>query len=378
MTTNELYTGERPGLIARARDILIRPQSEWQRVASEEPAPLIGSYVVPLALLGAVVGFAASVLYAGAFAVNAALISKAVSALLYFVFAVLGVVVAAWLINLLAPRFGAEANNGRAMQLAAYAATPIFIGALFAAAPTVAGVMMGVGVIYAFILLGMGVQPLMPLSDPDNNVPRFTLAMAGLAVVVVALVATFVGPLINSGREALTGAVETVAPPPAAPEIQRRSAAEAAIDRLSQGNASLLLSDPARLEEQFPDTLPGGLARQSVAKVQGGGVSRADGVYREGNTTLSVAIIQFSANVESHALAELLAVKPDGQVDGGYNRTQAIDGRFYAEEVRAGSSRYVVIGRGVIMIAEGGVTMDQARAAVETIGLQRLEGMFGR
>jgi hypothetical protein len=30
------------------------------------------------------------------------------------------------------------------------------------------------------------------------------------------------------------------------------------------------------------------------------------------------------------------------------------------------------------MIAEGEITMDQARAAVETIGLQRLESMFGR
>jgi len=378
MATNELYTGERPGLIARARDILVRPQAEWRRVASEEPAPLIGSYVVPLALLGAAVGFAASVLYAGPFAVNAALVSKAISALLYFVFALLGVAVAAWLINLLAPRFGAEANSGRAMQLAAYSATPILIGALFAAAPPIAGLMMGVGVIYAFILLAMGAQPLMPLNDPNNNVPRFTLSMAGLAAIVVALTATFVGPLISSGRQALVGAVETVAPPAAAPEIARRSAAEAALDRLVQGDAGLLLSDPGRLEEQFPDSLPSGFARQSVSQAQGGGVSRADGVYQQGDATLSVAIIQFSANVESHALAELLNVKADGPTEGGYNRTQTIDGRFYAEEVRPGSSRYVVIGRGIIMIAEGGVTMDQARGAVETIGLQRLEGMFGR
>lgn len=378
MATNELYTGERPGLIARARDMLIRPQSEWRRVASEEPAPLIGSYVVPLALLGAVVGLVANVLYAGAFAVNAALVSKAVWALLYLVFAVLGVVVAAWLINMMAPRFGAEANNGRAMQLAAYSATPVFVGALFAVAPPISALMLGVGIIYAFILLAMGVQPLLPLRDPDNNVPRFTLSIVGLAAIIVALTATFVGPLINSGRVALVGAVETVAPPPSAPEIVRRSAAEAALDRLVQGDAGLLLSDPARLEEQFPDSLPSGFARQSVSKAQGGGVSRADGIYRQGDATLSVAIIQFSANVEPPAVAELLNVKADGPTEGGYNRTQTIDGRFYAEEVRAGSSRYVVIGRGVIMIAEGGVTMDQARAAVETIGLQRLEGMFGR
>lgn len=378
MATNELYTGERPGLVARVRDILIRPQTEWRRIATEEPAPLIASYVVPLALLGAVTGLAASVFYAGAFAINAALISKALSALLYFVFSVFGVVVVAWLINALAPRFGADANSGRAMQLAAYSATPVFVGALFAVAPPIAGVMMGGGVIYAFALLAMGVQPLMPLGDPGNNVPRFTLSIAGLAAAVAALVATFIGPLIQSGREALVGAVETVAPPPAPPQIVQRSAAEMAIARLSQGDAGLLLSDPARIEEQFPDSLPGGFARQSVTKAQGGGVSRADSVYHQGDVTLRIAIIQFSANVEPHALAELLAVKSDGPAEDGYNRTQGIDGRFYAEEVRESSSRYVVIGRGVIMIAEGGVTMDQARAAVETIGLQRLEGLFGR
>jgi hypothetical protein len=41
-------------------------------------------------------------------------------------------------------------------------------------------------------------------------------------------------------------------------------------------------------------------------------------------------------------------------------------------------ARYVVIGRGVAMIAEGEVTIDQARAAVETIDLRRLESVFGR
>lgn len=378
MTTDALYTGERPGLIARARDILIRPQSEWRRVASEEPSPLIGSYVFPLAILGALVGFGASVLYGGSFAVNAALAWKAVSALLYAVFAVLGVMIGAWVIGLLAPRFGAEANSGRAMQLAAYSATPVLIAALGAIAPPVAGVLIGVGVIYALVLLALGMQPLMPLRDPENNVPRFTLTFAAVAAAIAALAAAFIGPLVHTGREALTGAIETVAPPPAAPELPRRSAAEMAIDRLSQAEATLLLVDPVRLEEQFPDSLPGGFERQSVAKAQGGGVSRADGVYRGGAATLSVAIIQYSANVEPAALATLLEIKPDGVTESGYNRTQSIDGRFYAEEVSAGASRYVVIGRGVIMIAQGGVTMDQARAAVETIGLQRLETMFGR
>lgn len=378
MPMDALQTGEQPGLVARARDILIRPQSEWRRIAGEDAGSLIRPYVLPLALLGALVSFAASVLYAGNLTLNAALAWRAVSALLYVVLAVFGVLLSGWLIGVLAPRFGAEPNGDRARQLAAYSATPVLVSALGAVAPPIAGGLLAVGVIYAFVLLALGMQPLMPLREPENNVPRFALTFAALAAALAVLAAAFIGPFVTSGREALTGAIETVAPPPAAPDLPRTSAAEAAIDRLSQADATLLLVDPARLEEQFPDSLPGGFARQSVVKAQGGGVSRADGIYRDSGATLSVSIIQYSANVEPAALATLLNVKPDAAIEGGYNRTQTIDGRFYAEEVSATASRYIVIGRGVIMIAEGGVTMDQARAAVETIGLQRLEGMFGR
>lgn len=374
---DELY-GERPSLFARVRNILVRPQSEWRRIAAEDHAPLIGSYVAPLAVAGAVVSSAANVLYGGSLALNGPLIAKAVSAVLYVVFSIAGVFAAAFIIERLAPRFGAERNGEHAKRLAAYSATPILVATFAAVAPPVAGGIVAAGAIYALVLLALGMQLLMPLRDPENSVPRFAVIFAGIAAVVLALVATFVGPLITSGREVLTGAVESVAPPPAVPEIARRSGAELAIDRLSQANAASILADPARLEMQFPDSLPGGFQRQSTSKAQGGGVSRSDAAYRDGAATLSISIVQFGANVDPAAFAALLAVQADGAVEGGYNRTQAIDGRFYAEEVRASSSRYVVIGRGVVMIAQGGVTMDQARAAVETIGLDRLEGMFGR
>ncbi|MCX7357849.1 MAG: Yip1 family protein [Alphaproteobacteria bacterium] len=376
-TAGELY-GERPGLVARARNILVRPQSEWRRVASEDHAPLIGSYVMPLVVLGGVVSFAASVLYGGAFALNASLISKALSAVLYVVLAPFGVMAAAFVVKWLAPRFGAEPNGENAERLATYSATPILVAMLAAVAPPVYGGVVAAGGIYALVLLALGVEPLMPLRDPGNNVPRFTILFAAIAALWVALFAMFVSPLINSGRDALTGVVAAVAPPPAPSDIPSRSAAELAIERLSQANARSILTDPARLVEQFPDSLPGGLQRQATSQAQRGGVSRADASYRDGATSLSLSILQFDSDVDPAAVAALLAVKADGAVEDGYDRTQSIDGRFYAEEVRATSSRYIVIGRGVVMIAQGGVTMDQARAAVETIGLQRLEAMFGR
>lgn len=369
--------GERPNLIGRVLDILIRPQATWARIAEEEERPLLRGYVLPLAAVGAVIGVGAHALYDG-LALSADLAWKAASALLEVAFWLVSIPIAAVLINALARRFGAEPAPAQAKKLAAYAATPILVSAFAAIAPPLAPFVVAAGVIYALILFAFGVQPLLPLRDPANNVPRVTLSFAGAVGLIGALAAIFAGPAIHAGREALTGAVGAVTAPPTAPDPPVRSGAEVAIDRFAQSDAAFVLADPARLEAQFPDSLPGGFERRSIVTAQGGGVSRADAVYRQSEATLTVSLIQFSNDIDPAALAAQLAVAPDGVADGGYNRTQTIDGRFYAEEVRPDSSRYLVIGRGVVSIAAGGVTMDQARAAIETIGQQRLEAMFGR
>lgn len=149
------------------------------------------------------------------------------------------------------------------------------------------------------------------------------------------------------------------------------------MERLAQNYGAQTLSDPARLEDQLPDSLPGGFLRQSLAKAQGGGVSRADAAYAQGTATLNISVIQFAYNIDPAAGAALFAIKPDGAAANGYVRSQAIDGRFYVEEVDGDNTRYIVIGRGVAMIAEGRTTADQARAAIETIDLQRVEAAFG-
>ena len=155
MTTVDEFYGPRPGLFVRVRNILIAPQAEWRRIASEDPAPLISSYVLPLALLGAIVSLAANVGYGGHFTLNADLAWKGVSAALYVVFVIVGVPIAAFVINALAPRFGAEANADHAKRLAAYAATPILVATCAAIAPPIAGGVVAAGVIYALVLLAL-------------------------------------------------------------------------------------------------------------------------------------------------------------------------------------------------------------------------------
>ncbi|OQW63474.1 MAG: hypothetical protein A4S17_06915 [Proteobacteria bacterium HN_bin10] len=376
MSTNVL-SGERAGLAARVRGVLIGPQNEWRRIAEEEPTPLIGAYVAPLTVLGAAAGLGAHLLYRGV-ALDADLVWAGIAALLYVALAIAAVTAAAMLIAFLVRRFGAEIEHGRAGQLAAYASTPILVAGLGALIPPLAALLIGAGIIYALILLGLGVGRLVSLPDPENNAPRFVLTFAAIAAAFATAVAAFAAPALNAGREALSHAMAAAAPAVAATETPPRPEAELAIERLAQSDGAQVLADPARLAEQFPDTLPGGFARRSVTTAQGGGVARADATYAQGGATLNVAVIQFSYDVDAAAAAGLFDVAPDGAREDGYARSQSIDGRFYAEQVDGDSARYVVIGRGVAMIAEGAATADQARAAVETIGLQRLEAAFGR
>ena len=369
---------ERQGLFARVRDILIKPQETWARIAGETPGAELGAYVRPLAILGALAGLAGKLIYQGLTPL-AAVAWNAISALLYIVFAIAGVMIAGVLIKFLARRFGAEPEPEREKQVAAYAATPIFVAALGALVPPAAPLLIIGAVVYAVVLSGMGVGALMPPKNPGRDTPRFTLAFAGAAGAAAALAVGFISPLLDDAREMLRNAIVGAQPATATSAVVvPRTPAERAVQRLAQSDGARALAAASRLEDQLPDLLPGGFRRQSASSEEGEHIRRADGVYRSGETTLSVTIIQFGEEADPSATADLINVNAAAADADQYRRAQTLDGRFFAERVGADRSRYVVIGRGVAMIAEGAVTIDQARAAVETIGVARLEAMFGR
>ena len=63
MTTDPTAAGA-PGLIDRAKNILLQPRAEWDRIAGEpaEVGKLYTGYVLPLLILSAVAGFIGSTL----------------------------------------------------------------------------------------------------------------------------------------------------------------------------------------------------------------------------------------------------------------------------------------------------------------------------
>lgn len=377
MSTTDLADAGPPTLFRRVRGILIAPAAEWRRIAEEEPTALLKAYVAPLAVVAAAAGALREVIGQG-FTLGATWAWLPVAAALHVAFAVLGVMLVGWMANTLAPRFGGERNADRARQLAAYAATAALVAGATVIVPVVGPLLLMAGFVYSAILFGMGVRLLLPM--PQERVPTFALSVIGLTALIAAVTAMVVGPLLVRGRDALeavTPAIATATATTAPPQEAQLSEVERALARLSQADAGRAPIDPARLEEQLPQTLPGGFALSAVSSGAPHGLPQAHGLYSDGTGSMSIQVVHLRAVSDIRAAAAVLDVSE--ATAGGYVRRDHVDGRLFIERADGDRVQYVVIGRGVALRVEGagGVTLDRARSAVETIGVERLEHLFG-
>src|SRR5687767_4538135 len=109
-------------LVSRVKGILVNPRQEWAAIDDEplEVAKLITGYIIPLAAIGPVASVIGWSLFGfgGLFRVS---VGYAVSfAITMFIMSIVSVFVSAWVINMLAPTFGATQGMPQAIKVAAY------------------------------------------------------------------------------------------------------------------------------------------------------------------------------------------------------------------------------------------------------------------
>ena len=153
-------------IVQRAKSVCLSPDSEWAAIATEraEVAPLITSYVLPLAGAAAVaqmIGVSVVGENFGSFGTYRVPLMTALGmAIASLVFAAVAVVVMSIIIDALAPTFGAESSREQALKVAVYSATPVWIAGLLQIIP-VLGLVALVGALYALYLLYLGLPRLM-------------------------------------------------------------------------------------------------------------------------------------------------------------------------------------------------------------------------
>jgi hypothetical protein len=183
-------------VVERAKSICLSPDSAWTTIAAEraEAPSLIVGYVLPLAGVSAVaqlIGLSVVGQSLGLLGTYRMPLTTGVGvAVAGLVFAAVGVVVMSFIIDALAPTFGAEKSREQALKVAVYSATPVWLAGLLQIVPAL-GVLALVGALYALYLLYLGLPRLMKC--PAEKAVPYIGSVIACAVVIALIGGTLIG-----------------------------------------------------------------------------------------------------------------------------------------------------------------------------------------
>lgn len=176
-------------IIERIKNILIAPKKEWNVIAAEEQSltTTLTTYVLPLALIGA----AATMIGWGLIGKSYFMVTVKgwplgmKYGLIALVSSIAGFLITTFVVDALAPSFGAEKNLNKSAQFVAYSATPSYLGAIFAIIPSIAllGSLIG---LYGLYLMYLGIGP-MKKAPEDKKVVYLIVSILVLIVASVVL-----------------------------------------------------------------------------------------------------------------------------------------------------------------------------------------------
>jgi len=179
-------------LVSRVQKLLMSPKTEWDAIDTEQTdvMGILTTYVAPLVILGAV----ASLLGMLIFGINVGygivikppITSLLIQAVISIVLGVGMVYVFAFIIDMLAPSFGAQKNFNQAFKVAAYAPTAAWVAGIAQIVPVIGWIVVLAGAIYTLYLLFVGLPKLM--KPPADKGTVYTLACIGVAIVLAIIV----------------------------------------------------------------------------------------------------------------------------------------------------------------------------------------------
>jgi hypothetical protein len=195
--------GPRSGLVARVQNILLKPVPEWD-VIDGEPATVQGlftGYAAILAAIPAVAGAIGSLIF-----VHNPILAV-VTAVLGYIFALVGVFIAGFIISALAPSFDGTKNQVQAMKVAVYANTAAWIGGIFSIIPFLGWIGAIAGGLYSLYLLYLGLPKLMKV--PQEKALGYFIVVLVVEIVVSVVIGMIVGAIV--AMTAIGAAVGTAA-----------------------------------------------------------------------------------------------------------------------------------------------------------------------
>lgn len=197
-----------PGLIERAKNILISPSIEWEKIAGEggSTSSLYVGYIMPLAAIGPLANFVGMSLIGTSIPLlghyRAPLAAGFAGMIAHYVLTLAGVFLISLLVNALAPSFGGRKDAFAALKVTAYSYTAAWVAGIFHLLPML-GVLGLLAALYGLYLLYLGLPPLMRC--PKDKALGYTVVVVICAIVITVLISLLVG-VIGLGRMGMMGA----------------------------------------------------------------------------------------------------------------------------------------------------------------------------
>ena len=189
----------------RITNILTNPKEEWAIIATEsaDVVTLYKEYIMLLAAIPAIAGFIGMTIvgipapFLGT--IRLGLVSGFVHLVVSYVLTLVSYLVAAIVIEKLAPNFESRGNLPQALKLVAYASTPVWIAGVLTVYPPLSMLLL-IACIYAIYLFYLGLPYVM--QTPPDKALVYTVASA--VTLIVAYIVIHLVTAAFSGVGSLT------------------------------------------------------------------------------------------------------------------------------------------------------------------------------
>jgi hypothetical protein len=404
-------------LIARAKNILLTPKTEWDVIAGETnvPATLVVGYVLPLAALAAIAGFVSSAVigtslpFGGHFRMP---MTWALAMVIYhLVMSVVACFVVGFIIDVLAPTFGGTKNFNAAFGVAVFSYTAGWVGQVFHIVPFVGWLIGFLISLYGIYLLYLGLPRVM--KSPQDKSVGYTALVIVIAIVVGVVIAMVGGmitapamvagmsmsrdrPHVTYDKDSKLGKLEEFAKKMEAAGKKMEEAQksgdpnkqmEAAMATLGTAISGGKAVEPVQvdvLKPLLPETAAGLPKTSSSADrtgVAGLTVAKAASVYGDQGREIQLEVVDSGgvAGLTAFAAWAALGVQTEKETDSKIERTRREGNRLMHEEIskRGGPNSFTVVlaDRFVITARGQGVGIDALKATVASMDLAKLEAM---
>lgn len=179
-------------IVERAKNMIVSPKAEWEKIDIEnmDMKSVLMSYVVPLAGISAICAFIGY----GFIGIDAGFLRiKGINWGIYqgivvFLSAIISVIVATYVVDMLAPSFNSDKNLNKSAQLVGFSYTPALIGGFLSIFPML-GIIGGLFGLYGIYLWYLGLSPLKHTPE-DKKIVYMVVSI--LVLIVVSFIIGFI------------------------------------------------------------------------------------------------------------------------------------------------------------------------------------------